>query len=83
MATLVINDLNDQMVSDYEKASEDERQQVNKVIEDILRLWTQRRSDISQDEKLWQEVLEFGMNHETFPLDWAHNKLTREEMNER
>ncbi len=82
MATLLLDGMNDRMVSTYKTASEEEKQQVKQVIEDILGLWTQRRLETVSDDKL-QKALEFGLNHETFPLDWAHHKLTREEMNER
>jgi hypothetical protein len=83
MATLLLKNLNEQLVTEYERASENEKLQVNKVIEDILGLWTKRRSEISHDDLIWQEMFEFIKYPQTFPLDWSHNKLSREEMNER
>ena len=83
MATLLVKNLNDQAVHDYEIASDEERLQVNKVIEDILSLWSHRRTEISTEKGLWQEMADFIENHQTFALDWERNKLSREEMNER
>ncbi|MCP4401496.1 MAG: hypothetical protein GY801_29890 [bacterium] len=83
MATLLLKKLNEQLVSKYETASEDEKSQVNKVIEDILCLWTQQRSESSHDDPLWHEMYECIKHPQTFALDWTHMKLSREEMNER
>ena len=83
MATLLLKDLNDQVVSEYEIASEEEKLQVNKVIEDVLCLWSHRRTEVSSENRLWQEMADFIENHQTFALDWEHNKLSREEMNVR
>lgn len=83
MATLVLRDLNQQIVSDYEIASAEEKSQLHKVIADILELWAHRHPLPSRDETLWQDMLEFMTNPQTFPLDWQHNKLNREEMNAR
>ena len=58
MATLLVKGLNEQAVHDYEIASEEEKFQVNKVIEDILRLWSHRRTEISTEKGLWQEMNE-------------------------
>lgn len=83
MATLLVKDLDDQVVHDYEIASVEEKLQVNKVIEDILSLWSRRHTEISSENGLWQEMADFLENHQTFALDWEHNKLSQEEMNER
>ncbi len=83
MATLLVKDLNEQIVSDYEIASEEEKLQVNKVIEDSLSLWSHRRIEMFTENGTWQEMADFIENHPTFALDWEQNKLSREEMNER
>ena len=83
MATLLLKEFDEQLVSKYETASEDEKSQVNKVIEDILYLWTRQHSERSQDNPLWREMDEYIEHPHTFPLNWPHNKLSREEMNER
>jgi hypothetical protein len=83
MATLLIDGVNESIAATYDTASEEEKQQVKHVIEDILRLWTQWRTGTSTNDQLRQKAIEFALNHKTFPLDWSHNKLTREELNER
>lgn len=83
MATLVIQGINTQIVAEYERASEEERLQVNKVIEDIFALWAHRQSVVLKEENLWREMEDFIRHVPTFPLNWQQNKLTREEMNER
>lgn len=83
MATLLIDGVNEQIPAMYEVASEIEKQQLKQVIEDIFRLLTWRRNEVSAADQLRQKAIAFARNHRTFPLDWSHNKLTREELNER
>ena len=83
MAALVVEGVNDQLVTMYAQASQEAKQQFNKVLEDVLELWTARSSEEANEEKLQQEMLEFITHLPTFPLDWEHHKMTREEMNER
>ncbi len=83
MATLLVKDVNDQAVSEYEIASEEEKLQVKKVIEDMLGLWSHRRPTTIINTALWQEMADFIATPQTFALDWEHNRLSREEMNER
>lgn len=83
MATLLIDGISESITATYTTASEEEKQQFRQVIEDILRLWTWRRKEISAAEQLRQKAIDFALNHRTFPLDWSHNKLSREELNER
>jgi hypothetical protein len=90
MATLLIHDVNDRAVSEYDIASEEEKRQVKKVIEDVLFLWSHRRTksasrqtEIGFENVLWQEMADFLTTPQTFSLDWEHHKLSREEMNER
>ena len=64
MATLLLKDLNDQVVSEHEIASEEEKLQVNKVIENILSLWSHRRFETSTENGLWQEMANFIENHQ-------------------
>ena len=83
MATLLVKDLDKQLISDYEIASEDEKFQVKKEIEDVLSLWSHRRTETFTENTVWQEMAEFITTPQTFALDWEHNKLSREEMNGR
>lgn len=82
MATLVIDGVNKDITATYEAASEEEKQQIKQVIEDIFRLLTWRQSVVSAADHLRRKAIAFARNHRTFPLDWSHNKLTREELNE-
>lgn len=84
MATLMIDGLDEHIVSTYETVTEEEKEWVKKVIEDILSLWDQKRPPaFVMDDRLRERALEFAAQHPTFPLDWSRNKLTREELNER
>lgn len=83
MATLLIDGVNEQITATYEAASEVEKQQIKQVIEDIFRLLTWRQNVVSGTDELRRKAIAFARNHSTFPLDWSHNKLTREELNER
>lgn len=82
MATLLIDKVNERIPALYETASEAEKQQIRQVIEDIFRLLTWRQSRNATDQ-LQSKAIAFARNHRTFPLDWNHHKLTREELNER
>jgi Holliday junction resolvasome RuvABC endonuclease subunit len=66
----------------YRAASESEKQQIRQVIEDIFQLFTGRQSRNAADQ-LQSKAMAFARNHRTFPLDWNHHKLTREELNAR
>ena len=83
MASLVLKELNERLVSQYETASNDEKSQINKVFEDILQLWTRQGSEGAQDDPVWREMSNFLEHPQTFLLNWTHHKLSREEMNER
>jgi hypothetical protein len=83
MATLCINGVHEHMVSTYEAASEEEKQQVKKVFEEILCLWASQGIEARERERLRQKAIDFAMHHKTFPLNWKQHRLTREELNER
>lgn len=84
MAALVIDGLDERLVLTYETVSAEEKQWVKRVIEDLLSLWVHKTPPpLWPNEELRQRALEFAVQHPTFPLDWSHNKLTREELNER
>ena len=83
MAALVLEGVSDQIVTAYSHASYEAKQQLNKVLEDVLQLWTSRSSEEANEENLRQEMLEFITHLPTFPLDWQQHKMTREEMNAR
>jgi ribosomal protein L23 len=83
MATLMIDGVNEQITARYETASDAEKQQIKQVIEDIFRLLSWRQNVVSEHEDLRRKAIAFARQHRTFPLDWSHNKLSREELNER
>jgi hypothetical protein len=83
MATLVIQGMKKQIVTEYERASEEEKLQVNKVIEEIVDLWARRQPASLQQEHTRRDLEAFIRDVPTFPLDWRRHKLTREEMNAR
>ena len=83
MATLALEGVNERIVSAYAHASQETKQQLNKVIEDVLQMWTQHLSEEAHEEKCWQDFQEFLLSMPTFPLNWQRQKMTREEMNTR
>jgi len=82
MATLVIDGVHQDIPATYAMISETEKQQFRQVIEDLFRL-LRRPRPVSDTEELRRKAIAFARHHRTFPLDWSHNKLTREELNER
>lgn len=83
MAMLLIDGVSEQLPATYAAASEGEKQQIRQVLEDIFRLLAWRQSVVSEHDQLRRKAIAFARNHRTFPLDWSHHKLTREELNER
>ncbi|MDY0091785.1 MAG: hypothetical protein RBT80_03705 [Candidatus Vecturithrix sp.] len=69
MATSVIQGINTQIVAEYERASEEERLQVNKAIEDIFALWAHRQMVVLKKENLWRKMEDFIRHAPTFQLD--------------
>ncbi len=67
MPTLVIQGMKEQIVTKYERASEEEKLQVNEVIEDIIDLWARRQPATLQKERVRQDMEAFIRDLPTFP----------------
>lgn len=89
MGTLHINDVDEQIVRKYNRATQDEQEEARAVVSYWIKGESQNVKQLlekhqkNQKDRLKREALKYAENHPVFPLNWSQNKLTREEMNER